>query len=371
MRVCLVTDALEPNTGWGQYSAEIAIALRNLGVDIQIASPAEHCKYEQLRTNISESIPSFMYSHRHWARLMRSSFVPLRKATQNCDLVHCLVEPYLPVLSMVANGTPVVMSLVGTYCLPSKYPLLATQLFAWGCRRASAFTAISGYTARRFSAETGIEDVDVVPLGVDERRFWPNRNLPRVEPGLVVTVGMLKERKGVHVSLAAFAEVIKVLPEARYVIAGVDEDSPYPDQLRTLCQKLGICHAVDFIGEVNEEQKIDLYHRSSVFVAHFLSSETSFDGFGLVHLEANACGTPAIGTYDSGAEEAIENGVSGLLVNQNDVGATASAMLSIMQDQQKADSLSAGARRRAKSMTWDSTATKLISTYEKILGSCL
>lgn len=370
MKVCLVTDALEPSTGWGRYSAEIATSLRDLGVDIQIASPAEHCQYDHLRSNISKSIPSFMYGHRHWARLMYSSLGPLREATKDCDLVHCLVEPYLPALSIASQKTPVVMSLVGTYCLPSKYPFIANQLFKWGCRRASAFTAISGYTAKRFFAETGINEIDIAALGVDKQKFWPDRNLPISEPGLVVTVGMLKERKGIHVSLDAFAEVIKSFPSARYLIAGLDEDSPYPDQLRRQTRALGICHAVDFVGEVTEEQKIDLYHRSSIFVAHFLSDDTSFDGFGLVHLEANACGTPAIGTYDSGAEDAIEHGVSGLLVNQNDVEGTASAILSLMRDQQKADRLSTGARERAKLMTWSSTATKLISTYEKVLGRC-
>ena len=368
MKVCLIADALEPTTGWGRYAGEIARRLIAAGVGCRLVSPLAHCAYPDLAAHPDHrDLRSFMYGDRHWARLLVRTLPTLYRATAGCDLVHCLVEPYLPSLALLPRRFALVASLVGTYSLPSVHPTPRRILLERAYRRARGFMSISSYTARRVAAEFPVTNVQVVPLGVDTGDFRPPRSLPHRQEKLLLTIGMVKHRKGLHVSIEAFARVVKKHPTARYIIAGQFERSPYLDQLRARIDQLNIGHAVEIRGEIGEDEKIDLYHRSSVFVAHFLSSATSFDGFGLVYLEANACARPAIGTRDSGAEEPIQSGRNGLLVPQGDVSATAGAIDRLFSDPEFARKLGAGGRLRARELSWENTTERVLSLYESVL----
>lgn len=368
MKVCLVADALEPVTGWGCYAGEIARRLIAAGVDCRLVSPLAHCAYPDLAAHPDHrDLRSFMYGDRHWAKLLARTFPALCRATAGCDLVHCLVEPYLPALALLPRRVPLVASLVGTYSLPSVHPGPERRLIQRAYRRARGFMSISAYTARRVAAEFPVTDVRVVPLGVDVAEFHPSRSLPHREDKLLLTVGMVKHRKGLHISIEAFARVLEKHPTARYVIAGQLERSPYLDRLHAQIQDLDIGHAVEIRGEITEDEKIDLYHRCSVFVAHFLSSATSFDGFGLVYLEANACARPVIGTRDSGAEEPIRGGQNGLLVPQGDIAATATAIDRLFSDSEFARKLGAGGSLRARKLSWENTVDRVLSLYESVL----
>lgn len=369
MKVCLIADALEPMTGWGRYAGEIARRLIASGVDCRLVSPLDHCAYPDLAAHPDHrDLRSFMYGDRHWAKLLARTLPTLYRATAGCDLVHCFVEPYLPALALLPRRTPLVASLVGTYSLPSNHPRPARILMERAYRRACGFMSISAYTARRVAAEFPVTNVHVVPLGVDDAQFRPPRALPHRQEKLLLTVGMVKHRKGLHISIEAFARVLEKHPTARYIIAGQLERSPYVDQLHAQIQQLGIGHAVEIRGEISEDEKIELYHRCSVFVAHFLSSATSFDGFGLVYLEANACGRPAIGTRDSGAEEPIHSGRNGLLVPQGDVAATATAIDRLFSDSEFARKLGTGGRLRAQELSWENTADRVLNLYESVLS---
>ncbi len=368
MKVCLVADALEPVTGWGRYAGEIARGLIAAGVDVRLVSPRDHCRYRDLAAHPDHrNLRSFMYGDRHWARLLVKTFPALYRTTAGCDLVHCFVEPYLPALALLPRRLPLVASLVGTYSLPSVHPGPERRLIQRAYGRARGFLSISEYTARRVAAEFPVENVHVVPLGVNTADFHPRRPLPHRQPKLLLTVGMVKHRKGLHVSIEAFARVLEKHPTARYIIAGQLERSSYLDELNALIDRLGIADAIEIHGEITEDEKVDLYHRGSVFIAHFLSSQTSFDGFGLVYLEANACARPIVGTYDSGAEEPIQPGRNGLLVAQGDIAATAGAIDRLFTDSEFARKLGAGGRIRADELNWQNTTDRVIRLYESVL----
>ena len=97
MKVCLVADALEPLTGWGRYAGEIARGLIAAGVQCRLVSPISHCSYPDLASHSDHrDLRSFMYGDRHWAKLLFRVIPTLYRASADCDLVHCFVEPYLP-----------------------------------------------------------------------------------------------------------------------------------------------------------------------------------------------------------------------------------------------------------------------------------
>ncbi len=368
MKVCLIADALEPATGWGRYAGEIARRLIAAGVDCRLVSPLAYCAYPDLAAHPDHrDLRSFMYGDRHWSKLLARTFPALYRATAGCDIIHCLVEPYLPTLAVLPRRVPLVASLVGTYSLPSIHPTPRRILLERAYRRARGFMAISAYTARRVAAEFPVSDVQVVPLGVEIADFRPSRAVPHRQQKLLLTVGMVKHRKGLHISIEAFARVLEKHPTARYIIAGQLERSSYLDRLRAQIKTLDIGHAVEIRGEITEDEKIDLYHRCSVFVAHFLSSATSFDGFGLVYLEANACARPVVGTRESGAEEPVRGGQNGLLVPQGDVAATARAIDRLFADSEFARKLGAGGSLRARELSWENTVDRVLKLYESVL----
>ena len=94
MKVCLITDVLSPQTGWGRYAAEIIKGLLAAGIDCRILSPRELCAYPELSAYPDHhSITSYMEESRHFARLLASNYVRTRGLLNECDLVHCLTEP--------------------------------------------------------------------------------------------------------------------------------------------------------------------------------------------------------------------------------------------------------------------------------------
>ena len=96
------------------------------------------------------------------------------------------------------------------------------------------------------------------------------------------------------------------------------------------------------------------------------AADGGFEGFGIVYLEASACGTPCIGTLDCGAEDAIVDGETGLLVEQ-DVDSVASALERLLGDAELRARMGSAGRRHAGSQTWASNAARVAAIYAEAL----
>jgi glycosyltransferase involved in cell wall biosynthesis len=369
MKICLITDVLSPQTGWGRYAAEIIRGLLAAGVDCRILSPRERCTYNDLASHQDHhDITSYMEDSRHFARLLGANYLRSRSLFQGCDLVHCLTEPYAP-LTWLASRQPYVLSAVGTFAIQP----LGTRLHGWLHRKAfqnaQAVTCISGYTERRLTEQIPLDNTRVVPLGVNLSEFALEAPVAQPDHPVLLSVGMIKERKGIHVALEALANVVEHHPRAHYYIVGPQERSAYFARLDGMVKELGLQSHVTFVGEVSEEELVAWYHRATVFVLPSLSVGDHFEGFGLVHLEANACGTPAVGTWESGTEEVIVDSENGFLVPQQDPAALADAIVRLLDDEALAQRMSTAARARAQQMTWQKTVDQLIALYAQLLGT--
>ncbi len=143
----------------------------------------------------------------------------------------------------------------------------------------------------------------------------------------------LIEKKGLKSSLHAFATVRKKFPLATFAIAG---DGPQLDDLHSLASSLGIADAVHFLGFLDQGSL-----RAEIYRAHFFlhPSETGPDGNreGVPNalLEAMASGIPVLATEHGGIPEAVENGVSGILVPERDHAALAAAALDLISSPER------------------------------------
>jgi colanic acid/amylovoran biosynthesis glycosyltransferase len=141
----------------------------------------------------------------------------------------------------------------------------------------------------------------------------------------LLQAGRLIEKKGLKTTLRAFAQFRKEFPAARLAIAG---EGPQLEELQSLARELQIVDAVDFPGFVSQEALRELFYSSHIFLH---PSETGRDGNqeGVPNsmLEAMASGLPVFATRHGGIPEAVENNVSGILVNERNHRALADALI--------------------------------------------
>ncbi len=144
-----------------------------------------------------------------------------------------------------------------------------------------------------------------------------------------VQAGRLIEKKGLPVTLRAFAVFLKQYQNATLTIAG---EGPLLGELQGLAHELGIEELISFTGFISQEELRDIYYRSHIFLH---PSQTGHDGNqeGIPNsmLEAMATGLPVFATDHGGIPEAIENGVTGVLVPERDDKALAQALLDAVQ----------------------------------------
>ena len=135
-----------------------------------------------------------------------------------------------------------------------------------------------------------------------------------------------------------------------------------------MIQQLGLEDTVRFLGRVSQEELVRLYHWCDLFVLTPENVDGAFEGFGLVYLEANACGKPVIGTRGCGAEEPIADGYNGILVPQQDAGATAEAILKLLENSNLYATMRQNALERARQMSFESTVQRVCDVYRSILS---
>jgi colanic acid/amylovoran biosynthesis glycosyltransferase len=175
--------------------------------------------------------------------------------------------------------------------------------------------------------------IDIVRTGIPLAQFpFREREYPQDGKWRFVQAGRLIEKKGVPTSLRAFAKFTDRYPESKFTVAG---EGPLLTQLQDLARQLEIDSRVSFTGFVSQKDLRELLYASHIFLQ---PSETGRDGNqeGVPNamLEAMASGLPVFATQHGGIPEAIENGVSGVLVPEQDHDALARALLDAVQDRQ-------------------------------------
>ena len=173
--------------------------------------------------------------------------------------------------------------------------------------------------------------IEIQRTGIPLQEFpFRERAVPKNGEWRFVQAGRLIEKKGLPVTLRAFAAFLKQHPNATLTIAG---EGPLLPELQKFARELGVTDRVSFTGFVSQEQLREMYYRSHIFLH---PSQTGRDGNqeGIPNsmLEAMATGLPVFATEHGGIPEGIENGASGVLVPERDDKALAQALLNVAQD---------------------------------------
>ncbi len=208
----------------------------------------------------------------------------------------------------------------------------------------------------------------VVPPGVDLDRFRPgDRTAARRAVGIpddavvLLFVGRIQPLKAPDLLLEAAARMLADDPELRgrlrVQVIGAPSGSGLdaPRQLQELAAGLGIAELVHFLPPQPPDRLAEHYRAADVAVV-----PSHNESFGLVALEAQACGTPVVAAAVGGLPTAVRDGSSGVLVPGRDPADYAAAVRAVLS---RRELLSAGARRHAAAFSWDRTAESLLDAY--------
>jgi phosphatidylinositol alpha-1,6-mannosyltransferase len=234
--------------------------------------------------------------------------------------------------------------------------------------------AISQFTRDAVTA-LGVEPerVRILYPGVDPARYSPttdNRSpITNHRPPTLLSVSRLADMyKGHDTTIRALPLVRAKVPGARYLIAG---DGPLRPYLGRVAASVGVTDAVHFLGDVPDESLPDLYRSADLLAT--LSRESASvggaEGFGIVCLEAAACGIPVVAGRSGGLPDAVQDGVTGTLVDPLDPGAAAAAIVALLTDPARAHRLGAAGRARVlERFTWEKMATEARRIFGEAVG---
>ena len=221
--------------------------------------------------------------------------------------------------------------------------------------------------------------VRVVHPGVDLDVFVPGnqsaarKDLDVAEDAIVLLfVGRIQPLKAPDVLIKAAAEILKRNPELRsrlvVAICGGPSGSGLerPDSLVTLADQLGVSDVVKFVPPTSRAELVKWFQAASVCVVPSYS-----ESFGLVAIEAQACGTPVIAARVGGLPTAVRDGISGVLVDGHEAGAWANQIMSVAANEELRAKLSKGAIAHASHFGWEDTTDKLISVYNEAVKSSI
>jgi D-inositol-3-phosphate glycosyltransferase len=206
--------------------------------------------------------------------------------------------------------------------------------------------------------------LEIVPLGVETAFFGPGdraqarraTGLPRGVP-LLLGVGRIQPLKGFDVAVRALALLDDRAPDAHLVVIGGPSGPAGEaelERLRTLVQAFGLKDRVHLLPPQPHELLSTFYRAADVVLVPSRS-----ESFGLVALEAGACGTPVVASAVGGLTTLVDDGVTGFLVETRDAAAFADAAASILGNPVLAAAMGDAAARRAARYTWPATAGRL------------
>jgi phosphatidylinositol alpha-1,6-mannosyltransferase len=207
--------------------------------------------------------------------------------------------------------------------------------------------------------------IDIVHNGVDFERFQKIIDGTRLRTlhgsgPFLLTVGGLKPRKGQDLVIRALPSIIAAHPNVHYLLVG---EGSMRSELQNLASSLGVSHHITFVGSKTGDDLVTYFHLADIYVHTPKVVHWNFEGFGIVYLEAGACGVPSVATDAGGVRDAIVDQKTGIIVPDGDCAAIAQAVTSLLSDPQKRATMGADAKKYAAEHDWRYIVERFLPFY--------
>lgn len=362
MHILLLSQEASPVSGWGRVSSEMIHSILHHGDSVVVGS----FKETELDPRVEQWLS--LYSQINWAfKPVLAVFDAIRlllKVQTSVDLIICTDE------------TPVILATIMSFMLKKPYFVMAHGTYALRCQKsihprihrfcyskAKKIFLSSNFTKLTFDAlsPTLIGKTEVLKLGRGE--IFENRANASyfIRKNQIVTVGAIKARKGLLYLLRAMSLIEEHHRPILCIVGSPFEDPKYVDQAKALIKTLNLSEFVKFYGMIPEDDLFTLYEESRLFVLPSQNtSQGDFEGFGLVHIEAQSFGLPAIGSLGCGNEDAILDGETGYLVPQGDEAVLANRIRDVIFDEARWNRLSERAYKFSQTFDWSETYASIL-----------
>jgi phosphatidylinositol alpha-1,6-mannosyltransferase len=264
--------------------------------------------------------------------------------------------------------TPYVVVTHGNEILRCKQQPLLHWLLRRVLGRAELVIAVSRYTQRLIKELVPGVEVVFIPNGVSLESVSNHRGPDklRAELGLanrpvMLSLGRLVQRKGHDMVLKAMPAILDAFPNVVWLIAGTGS---YEATLRAEINNMGLKDHVRLLGYIDKADKGDYYSMCDIYilVSRTIEAEGEVEGFGITYLEASACRAPIVAGRSGGVEDAVKNGITGLLVDPRSPQAIAEAVIRLLTDRAYAEQLGEqGHQRAVDDFSWNGHINRLMA----------
>ncbi len=383
MKLCIVTHNVVKGNGQGRVNYEVAWEAIRRGYDVillasQVASELQqHSQVRWISIPVkgwpTEILRNMIFSWRsgNWLRQHRSEFDVVKAngaittAPADVNAVHFVHSSWLKFSAMGVKSKSAKNLLNPRGILYDFYQWLYTSMNAgWeksAFEQAQIVVAVSDKVGKDL-LEIGVppEKLQVIFNGVDLQEFSPGVsdrsrwNLPPNVPLALFAGDIRIPRKNLDTVLHALVKV----PNLHLAVAGITEGSPYLQ----LAESLGLNERVHFLGLCDDVPEL-------MKAVDFLVFPSRYDPFGLVVIEAMACGLPVITAVTTGAAELVKPEAGIVLSDPNDTEALREALSSLASDRTLRTQMGQTARILAEQHSWQLMAKSYVDVFEELVKS--
>ncbi len=383
MKIAVFSPDFDRTFGTGNFTYEYCLELHKKGIDFVLFLPkipgegrsraVENVPYD-IKYVLPKPILGFKDSESprllFWKWYIWEYFKTIDLS--GFTLVHSLFE--YPLSFMASRSAkkyhlPFIMGGQGTYALAPLIKWPAKYLLKYSYRKAKEVIVASKFTKDKIKEYAQEEyNISIIHNGVNFSRFVDVPEMSEIRGKyknnqVLLTVGKLIPRKGYDLAIYALDKIKDKYPNLKYLIVG---DGKHEIFLKNLVNGLNLNEKVEFLGRVSGKDLIRYFHLCDIYVhTPTFSSDLKCEGFGIVYLEAGACGKPSVASDAGGIKDAVVDGKTGLIAKNEDIDDIASKISQLLDDDSLRKKMGEAGREYAKEHDWSNIADKFIDKYKK------
>lgn len=355
MRVLHLSCIAPPDVGGiGRVAAIEVQRLKERGVDAHLASLTTHAGMRFGNAGRIYALDHLVREqdivHLHYPFFGTAELLPSLKQRG-------LFKRLVITLHMDATASGLKGKIFGAYRAHEQKKILdSADVLLAASRDYVAHSSFASYADRVAELPFGVDEVKFAPGPSDHARF----GIPDGVPVITFVGGMDKAHdfKGVRELL----EAVSKIPDAHLLLVG---EGDLRKGYETRAKQLGVDTRCHFVGKLDDEGLIAAYRTGDVFA---FPSTSAAEAFGLVAVEAQACGVPVVASDLPGVRTVIEDGKTGLLVKPGDVESLRAALVLLVSDPIRRAGMGVAARERVERMyTWTAHVDSLMAMYQSLV----
>ncbi|MEK7127323.1 MAG: glycosyltransferase family 4 protein [Patescibacteria group bacterium] len=363
MKILLLSSTNNPNNGYGSVTDNLCRFLAEK-VDIELLLPKNS---EKINTSypVRYILPEYTYTLKSPKIINYFNF----EYKNNPDVVHSLVEfPYMLIGARLAHTlhAKYVISTYGTYSV-SHFSMWPESYFVRRAYNSARMIIVSSlYTKRLLESFKINVPIKIIHPGVNILANLKKDDLKKKYNGktILLTVGGVKPRRGQDLVIEALYMLKKKRNDFHYLMVG--SIGAWGESLKNRVSELELDENVTFLDQVEEKDRQRYFHLCDIYIQTPRVVDEKFEGFGITYLEASACGKPIIATRSGGNEDAVINGETGIMVEENDVNGVTDAINKLIDTPSLARRLGVNGLKYAKKHDWRIIGKKYLDLYKML-----